>query len=130
MISEAMRPTCEESCSEMAIGTASARKNNTVSKVRRGVARDAQRQEAWPELQRQHRHMLVELRHVDPGDKAMTDRHVLGAVWLERRDRVHRETGERAVGEELDVMTKPAAQRAPATKASRRGELGLCRAWG
>ena len=38
MISEAMRPTCEESCSEMAIGAASAKKNNTVSKVRRGGA--------------------------------------------------------------------------------------------
>ena len=66
-----------------------------------GRGEDAQRQEAWPELQGQHGHMLVELRDVDLGDKAMTDRHVLGAVWPERRDRVHRETGERAVGEEL-----------------------------
>ena len=96
MISEAIRPTCEESCSEMAIGTASAKKNNTVSKVRRGGAETRSAKRPGQSCNAKHGHMLVELRHVDPGDKAMTDRHVLGAVWLERRDHVHRETGERA----------------------------------
>ena len=37
---------------------------------------------------------------------------MLGAVWLERRDRVHRETGERAVGEEFGHDEARGAERA------------------
>ena len=77
-----------------------------------GRVEHPQREKPWPELQCQHGHVLVELRQVDLGDAAMMDRHVLGAVWLERRDRVHRETRERAVGEELGHDEARRAERA------------------